>query len=279
MKHLLRRSMLMALCAVGAGQTLASPSLEDGFAHPPAEARPRTWWHWMNGNVTADGVVKDLDWMARVGLGGVQNFDANLATPQVVERRLAYMTPEWKQVFRTAVDHAESLGLEFAIASSPGWSETGGPWVPPEDGLKKLVWSEVVVGSDSGAITLPAPPTVSGPFQGIQAQDPTAGLQAGPVFKAPETYRDVAVLAFPEPATPTASSSHLRPNWVTRSRRTHRSGWSTTARWVRRDIQGLSPNARMSPTWSWTTHCREKSTSTWGSERDFIAQVTAGSPS
>ena len=66
------------------------------FQAPPAEARPRVWWHWMNSNITKDGIRKDLLWMKRAGIGGFQVFDAGMATPQIVEKRLAYMTPEWK---------------------------------------------------------------------------------------------------------------------------------------------------------------------------------------
>ena len=69
-------------------------TLAAGFANPPASARPRVWWHWMNGNITKEGIRLDLEWMKRVGIAGMQNFDANLDTPQVVDRRLVFMTPE-----------------------------------------------------------------------------------------------------------------------------------------------------------------------------------------
>ncbi|MBC7492861.1 MAG: hypothetical protein H7241_10540 [Novosphingobium sp.] len=36
-------------------------------------ARPRVWWHWMNGNVTNDRIAEDVAWMKRVGIGGLQN--------------------------------------------------------------------------------------------------------------------------------------------------------------------------------------------------------------
>ena len=134
----------MPLLAQDSAPTAADP-LREQFRDPPDTARPRVWWHWLNGNVTKDGIAKDLEWMKRVGIGGVQNFDASLRTPQIVERRLAYMTPEWKDAFRFATGEAERLGLEFAIAASPGWSETGGPWVKPADGMKKLVWSETEI--------------------------------------------------------------------------------------------------------------------------------------
>src|SRR6266566_4308599 len=120
-------------------------TLKRGFETPPSFARPRVWWHWMNGNITQEGIKLDLEWMHRIGLGGFQNFDAALSTPQVVEHRLAYMTPEWKDAFRYATVLADQLGLEEAIAGSPGRSESGGPGVPASQGMKKCVWSEAFV--------------------------------------------------------------------------------------------------------------------------------------
>ena len=158
----------------------AAQDLARGFREPPAQARPHTWWHWMNGNITKDGIAKDFAWMKRVGIGGVQNFDANLMTPQIVEKRLVYMTPEWKDAFRFTAQEADRLGLELAIAASPGWSETGGPWVKPEDGLKKLVWSDTdLVGGRRYAGKLPSPPAPPGPFQALPKQAGPAGVIKG----------------------------------------------------------------------------------------------------
>lgn len=149
----------------------AAAPLEEQFRDPPAEARPRVWWHWMNGNISKDGIAKDLAWMKQVGIGGAQTFDANIQTPQIVPERLIYMTPEWKDAFRFAASDADRLGLELGIASSPGWSETGGPWVKPEDGLKKVVWSSTLVdGGKPLKGPLPAPPNVTGPFQTLPMQ-------------------------------------------------------------------------------------------------------------
>lgn len=93
----------------------------------------------MNGNVSKAGIQADLEWMKRAGIGGFQNFDAGLSTPTVVDERLVYMTPEWKNAFRFTTQLADSLDLEMAIAGSPGWSESGGPWVKPEQAIKKFV--------------------------------------------------------------------------------------------------------------------------------------------
>src|SRR5215472_11671343 len=120
----------------------SSDSLKQGFENPPNGARPRVWWHWMNGNITKAGIKLDLEWMHRVGLGGFQNFDAALNTPKFVDKRLVYMTPEWKDAFKYATTLADQLGLEKEIAGSRGWREQGGPGLKPSKGIKKVVGSE-----------------------------------------------------------------------------------------------------------------------------------------
>ena len=161
------------LTAVAAAAQTSNPDpLKSGFENPPQCARPRVWWHWMNGNITKEGIKLDLDWMHRVGLAGFQNFDAALITPQVVDHRLAYMTPEWKDAFKYAITLGNQYGMEMAIAGSPGWSETGGPWVPPSEGMKKYVWSETEIeGGKPFSGVLKHPPTKTGAFQNIGIHD------------------------------------------------------------------------------------------------------------
>ncbi len=171
--------------------------LETEFQNPPMEARPRVWWHWMNGNVSKDGIAKDLQWMVDKGIGGFQNFDANLATPQVVDKRLVYMEPDWQDAFRFAVSEADRHGLEMAIAASPGWSETGGPWVTPQDGMKKLVWGETLLkGGKRFSGKLVAAPDVTGAYQNVPFAEELPGMsEAG--HDKPKASGKVAVIAVP----------------------------------------------------------------------------------
>ena len=192
-------SILCSSCLLGEvrAQQEADPLMR-GFSNPPESAWPRVWWHWMNGNITKEGIKLDLEWMHRVGVGGFHNFDASLSTPQVVERRLAYMTPEWKDAFKYAITLGDQLGMEEAIASSPGWSETGGPWVPASQGMNKYVWSETFVeGGRPFTGTLPHPPSNTGPFQNLPDRDnpPPAGGRAAPQF-----YGNAAVVAYLRPS-------------------------------------------------------------------------------
>jgi len=191
-------AVLVAATVAGWGQG-STDSLKNGFENPPNGARPRVWWHWMNGNITKEGITADLQWMHRAGLGGYQNFDAALQTPQVVEKRLAYMTPEWKDAFTHAILLGDQLEMEMAIAGSPGWSESGGPWVPGPEGMKKYVWSATAVESGkpfSGVLA--HPPSNTGAFQNesVHDQQPPPGA-----LKIPEFYADTVVVAYKRSAS------------------------------------------------------------------------------
>ena len=194
-QKLVAGTMALLLCTNLAGAQSSADSLKSGFENPPAGARPRVWWHWMNGNISKEGIKLDLEWMHRVGIAGFQNFDAALQTPQVVDKRLAYMTPEWKDAFKFATTTADSLGMEEAIAGSPGWSETGGPWVPASEGMKKYVWSETVVeGGKPFTGTLAHPPTVTGAFQNLGIHDLLPSPEGSK--PAPQFYADGPVVAY-----------------------------------------------------------------------------------
>jgi len=175
-------------------------SLEQGFHEPPNEARPRIWWHWLNANISRDGIRKDLEWMQRSGIGGLQNFDVNFAVPTIVEHRIPYMSEEWKDVYRYSVELAGELGLEFGIAASPGWSETGGPWVEPEHAMKKLVWSETPV---KGGARFEGPlkelPLITGPFQDLP---PPVELNPTPKPADPTYRADSVVVAYRDSGMP-----------------------------------------------------------------------------
>ena len=151
----------------------------------------------MNGNITIDGIRKDLEWMNRIGVGGFHNFDASLGTPQIVKERLTYMTPKWKEAFKFTTNLADKLGLEMAIAASPGWSVSGGPWVPEKDGMKKYVWSEIrVKGGQVFNGTLPKPPITTGKFQDLSIEE---SFSLGSVSKVPIYYQDISTVAFKIP--------------------------------------------------------------------------------
>ena len=151
------------------GAELGDP-LEQGFQDPPNSTKPQVWWHWADGNVTKEGIKADLEWMKRVGIGGFTQGDLGMKAPQIV-KRVSYMTPEWMDDFKYTTNLADQQGLEMGIYTVPGWSTSGGPWVPPSQAMKKFVWTETRVdGGKPFSGKLARPPTEVGPFQNLEAK-------------------------------------------------------------------------------------------------------------
>jgi hypothetical protein len=192
-----------------ASEQLARESLQEGFQNPPDSAKPRVWWHWLNGNVTKEGTTADLEWMKRVGIGGMQMFDVNPGTPVLVAERLVWMTPEWKSALKHAAAEADRLGLEMAMHTAGGDSETGAPWVKPSEAMKKFVWSDIPVrGPAQFAGALPQPPAVRGPFQNV------SNLEVDTSHPNSTFYADIAVVAYRVP-TEQNSVAKLNPRVTT----------------------------------------------------------------
>jgi hypothetical protein len=201
-------SYTLALVLINIGQSevwsqtilsTTSSTLLRGFQSPPNSAKPRTWWHWIGSNVTKDGITKDLEWMKRVGIGGFQAIDVSLGGGQKVEPKTVFMTPAWLDAMRHTASEANRLGLEMTMVTSAGWSETGGPWVKPEEAVKKLVWSETqLAGFKRFTGKLPQPPYVNGPIRNMPRKTFSFGASAQQSHD-PTFYKDIIVLAYRTP--------------------------------------------------------------------------------
>jgi len=164
----------LAILLVSCG---TDPLIED-FSNPPKDARPCVWWHWMDGNVSREGIAKDLEWMHRIGIAGFQQFDAGgVNMPRASAVRYDYLSEGWQEMFRYALDKADSLGMDVTIASAPGWSSTGGVWVTPEDAMKKLEWSVIETDGGDVHLTLPPLPNVVGPYLDVEQRNDRVEIQ------------------------------------------------------------------------------------------------------
>lgn len=173
-------------------------NLTEGFDNPPDSARPQTFWHWMNGNVTKEGITADLEAMKEAGIGGVFLFDiegqVTESVPVYVEKPVRFLTPEWFAMLRHAATECRRLGLEFSLMNCTGWTTSGGPWVLPEQSMMRVAWSERYF-EGPGPVTgpLPKPPCDYANYQNL-----TAARQYlhDPVPPEERFYRDMAVVAW-----------------------------------------------------------------------------------
>src|ERR1700722_1233339 len=131
--------LLLVSSHLALAQGRADP-LVAGFQNPPASAKPQTWWHWMNGNITKEGITADLEAMKRVGIGGATIVNADCDIPP---GNAPFMGAEWQDDFKFAVQEANRLGLHLCLENCARWASSGGPWNTVTNSMKKLVTSEV----------------------------------------------------------------------------------------------------------------------------------------
>ena len=136
--------------ALAANCTTPSPDrLQQLFDEPPQSRGANAWWHWQGANVTKSGITRDLEAMKDAGLSGATIFNIQDVGWDCEERMttplcpgMEYMNDKWWDLVSFAASEAKRLGLELGIHNCPGYSTSGGPWITPELGMKKLVWAK-----------------------------------------------------------------------------------------------------------------------------------------
>jgi hypothetical protein len=156
-------------------RNLSKYDLEKGFLNPPPQARPFTFWIWMNGNVTREGITADLEAMARVGIGGVLLFNvAGSHGTDIPAGPIDYLSEAWLDLVKHTASEAGRLGMEMGLHNCAGWATTGGPWIKPEYGMQQMVTAELSLWGNRRVVQKLPHPEV---FEGY--------------------YNDIAVYAFP----------------------------------------------------------------------------------
>lgn len=149
-------------------------NLAKEFANPPDEAKPLTWLHAMSGNMSAEGLTKDLEAIAEAGLGGTMLFNVTQGIPL---GKVRFNSKEHIELIGHLAAESQRLGLTFGMHNCDGWTSSGGPWVTPEHSMKQITFNETLV--DAG---------VNGGEVRIQLSQPPTNL---------DYYQDIAVIAYP----------------------------------------------------------------------------------
>lgn len=176
--HFLRRALALAsVLSISFSLCLCPPALRaadllaEGFARPPAQTKPWCYWYWISDNISKEGLTKDLEAMARVGIG--EALIGNIFLDNQPAGQIKVLTEEWWQLVEHAIREGGRTGVNIGLFNCPGWSQSGGPWIKPSQTMRHVVSTEVrVTGPKHFAAKLVAPE---------------------------EHFQDIAVLAFPAP--------------------------------------------------------------------------------
>ncbi len=191
------------LCALN---TIAQPdgSLEKVFQNPDS-VQLGTFWYWISNNISEEGVAEDIRAMKRAGVnlaflsnvGGSTWYNKNYPVGPV-----QFMSEEWWRVVHTALHTATEEGVEMGLFNCAGWSQSGGPWITPEQSMKILMATEAhvklsVKGRNNNLMLLRVPkPSELSPEQTKNVLKEVAG-EALYTDRHIDYFEDVCVLAFP----------------------------------------------------------------------------------
>ena len=168
-----RHPLALAVIALAACLAACKPAvsgLEAGFLHPPDTAKPRVYWWWLFNRVDKAAITRDLEEFKAKGIGGVNLICTGGYAGLAPLPGVKFLGPEWRELFRHAVREAARLKIEMGFNLAGGWVMIG-PWVTPDNAMKKITQSELSVrgpGRFRGA--LPAPPAVDGYYKDVWVQ-------------------------------------------------------------------------------------------------------------
>ncbi|MEO6932543.1 MAG: glycosyl hydrolase, partial [Chitinophagaceae bacterium] len=118
-------------------------NLKKAFAHPPDSVKTSIYWYWISDNISKEGVIRDLKAMKQAGIN--RAFIGNIGLPEVAYGKVKIFSDEWWDILHTALKTATELNIEIGIFNSPGWSQSGGPWVKPSQSMRYLTSSDTLV--------------------------------------------------------------------------------------------------------------------------------------
>lgn len=131
-------------------------------------AKPWTFWYWMYGCVSDEGIRQDLQAMKDAGIAGfyLMPIKDTADGPQYggTARQLG---DEWWDRMHAVFRVADSLGLEAGIHFCDGFALGGGPWITPEESMQKVVWTDTIVEGGKAPIAIPHPTAPSGYYEDI----------------------------------------------------------------------------------------------------------------
>ena len=148
--------------------------------------RPWTFWYWMYGAVSEEGIRADLKAMKDVGLGGCYLMPIRGAAerPEYGGKADALSDNFWRMV-DLSLTQADSLGLDMGIHVCDGFALAGGPWISPAESMQKVVWSDTLITVTGKGTKAILPSAVKG-YQGYYEDIATFAVQAESPLPQPQ---------------------------------------------------------------------------------------------
>ena len=130
---------LIASVAIAFAAAVNATGLPEGeFRDPSVANRPETWFHFIGGNVAKPGITADLEAIKGAGISGIHLFHGQFGGKWPgVEPQITCLSAPWDGLVGFVADECKRLGLTFTMQNCPGWAMSGGPWIKPENAMRR----------------------------------------------------------------------------------------------------------------------------------------------
>jgi hypothetical protein len=188
--------LLPALLLTSCGKTakvenqdpVTPEQLEQGFVTPPDSVKPWVYWYWISDNESKEGITKDLEAMARIGIG--EALIGNIGLPEMSYGNTHILSEEWWQLIEHAIREGKRVGVNIGMFNCPGWSQSGGPWVKSTEAMRYMVSSETVIEGGKKIVQKLAQPV--------------------------SLFQDVRLIAYPAPVDDQLTIASVKPRVTTK---------------------------------------------------------------
>jgi hypothetical protein len=160
------RILFLVMFSIACSNSHYITGVDKAFKSPPATVQTSVYWYWLSDNISKEGVIKDLQAMKRVGINRAFIGNIGLDPNNPPYGKVKFLSDEWWDIMHTTLKTAGELGIEIGIFNGPGWSQSGGPWVKPEQAMRYLISSQVTV-EGGKEVTLKLEKPIS-PFQDVR---------------------------------------------------------------------------------------------------------------
>ena len=167
--------------------TVSPEMLADGFINPPDSVKPWVYWYWISDHNSREGITKDLEAMASVGIG--EAMIGNIGNEDMPFGKISTLSEEWWQLIEHAIREGKRVGVNIGFFNCPGWSQSGGPWVKSSESMRYLTSSETEVEGGKRIIRRLSRPKA--------------------------IFQDIKVIAYPVPSDDGLSLASLKPEITT----------------------------------------------------------------
>ena len=115
---------LLTFCLFTLLNNLFANDIGINFRQPTEATKPWCYWYWLGGDITADGISKDLEKMAEIGIkramiGTIAGGTMKTDNAKGARAQVQVLSSDWEALKLHALREAKRVGVELYFSMDP----------------------------------------------------------------------------------------------------------------------------------------------------------------